>query len=98
MTQAYERTATLSQLVAEEIRVVMTRKRVSGRDLATRLGVSPSWISYRLSGKQPIDLNDLSLIANALEVGVHELLPPPEIAANAVEPHRASVGGQPNVR
>ena len=86
MTQANERTATLSELVADEIRVAMTRQRVSGRDLAKRLDVSPSWISYRLSGKQPIDLNDLLRIANALGVGVHQLLPPPEEAAKAVEP------------
>ncbi|SNY28869.1 helix-turn-helix domain-containing protein [Paractinoplanes atraurantiacus] len=85
MTQAHERTATLSQLVADEIRVAMTRRRMSGRELATKLNVSPSWVSYRLSGKQPIDLNDLLRIANALEVGVHELLPPPDIAAGAAE-------------
>lgn len=84
MTQAHERTATLSELVADEIRVAMTRRRLSGRDLATRLRVSPSWISYRLSGKQPIDLNDLLRIANVLGVGVHDLLPSPEAAAQAV--------------
>jgi transcriptional regulator with XRE-family HTH domain len=86
MTQANERTATLSELVADEVRVAMTRRRMSGRELATKLNVSPSWVSYRLSGKQPIDLNDLLRIANALGVGVHELLPPPDIAAGAAEP------------
>lgn len=98
MTQAYERTATLSELVAEEVRALMARRKVSGRELATQLGVSPSWISYRLSGKQPIDVNDMHRIARALGVGVHELLPPPEIAANAAEPPRTPVGAQPNVR
>lgn len=83
MTQANERTATLSQMVADEIRVAMTRRRMSGRELATKLGVSPSWISYRLSGKQPIDINDLARIAHALGVGVHELLPAPDVAAQA---------------
>lgn len=86
MTQAHERTATLSELVAEEIRALMARRRASGRDLAGKLGVSPSWISYRLSGKQPIDVNDLMLIARALGVEVHELLPPPEIAKGAADP------------
>lgn len=85
MTQPNERTATLTQLVADEIRVTMTRQRASGRDLATRLGVSPSWVSYRLSGKQPIDLNDLFRIAKALGVGVHQLLPPPEVVAQAAD-------------
>lgn len=86
MTQAHERTATLSDLIAEEIRALMARKRMSGRQLASQLKVSPSWISYRLSGKQPIDLNDLALIAKALDVGVHELLPSPEEAAKATLP------------
>ncbi|GAA2681933.1 helix-turn-helix domain-containing protein [Actinoplanes palleronii] len=86
MTQAHERTATLSELVAEEIRALMARRQMSGRTLATKLDVSPSWVSYRLSGKQPIDINDLFRIANALDAGVHDLLPPPEVAARAAEP------------
>jgi transcriptional regulator with XRE-family HTH domain len=66
----------LSAQVAEEIRVAMTRRRISGRQLAQVLGVSPSWISYRLSGVQPIDLNDLDRIATVLGVQVVDLLPP----------------------
>jgi transcriptional regulator with XRE-family HTH domain len=86
MTQPTGRTATLTQLVADEVRVAMTRRRMSGRDLAKKLNVSPSWVSYRLSGRQPIDLNDLLLIARALGVGVHQLLPPPEVVAGAADP------------
>lgn len=96
MTQANERTATLSALVAEEIRALMARRRMSGRQLAAQLGVSPSWVSYRLTGTQPIDINDMSLIAKALEVGVHDLLPPPDVAAKAVRPQAiAHYFGQP---
>ncbi|MEV6633931.1 helix-turn-helix transcriptional regulator [Actinoplanes sp. NPDC051470] len=87
MTQADERSATLSQMVAEEIRALMGRRRMSGRQLATQLGVSPSWVSYRLTGTQPIDINDMHLIAGALGVGVHDLLPPPEVAATALNCH-----------
>jgi len=86
MTQASERAATLSQMIAEEIRALMARRRMSGRQLAGKLGVSPSWVSYRLTGAQPIDVNDLSGIAKALGVGVHDLLPPPDIAATAKAP------------
>lgn len=85
MTQPNERSATLTELVADEIRVAMTRQRVSGRDLASKLGVSPSWVSYRLSGKQAIDLNDLFRVAKALGVGVHQLLPSPEVVAQAAD-------------
>lgn len=86
MTQPSGRTATLTQLVADEIRVAMTRQRVSGRDLAKKLNVSPSWVSYRLSGRQPIDLNDLFRISKALGVSLHQLLPSPEVVAGASDP------------
>jgi transcriptional regulator with XRE-family HTH domain len=92
MTQASERTATLSQMVAEEIRALMARRRMSGRQLAVELGVSPSWVSYRLTGAQPIDVNDLMLISRALGVGVHDLLPPPNLAATARTGHSRLAG------
>lgn len=43
------------------------------------------WVSLRLRGIQPIDMNDLLLFAKALGVGVHQLLPPPEVVAQAVD-------------
>lgn len=43
------------------------------------------WVSLRLRGMQPIDVNDLLLFARALGVQVHELMPPPEMAAAAAE-------------
>lgn len=92
MTQARERSATLSELVAEEIRALMARRRMSGRQLAAKLGVSPSWVSYRLTGTQPIDVNDMHRMAGALDVGIHDLLPPPEVAASAVVPSSSSEG------
>lgn len=62
-------------LVAEEIRALMGRRRMTGRELARRLHVSPSWVSYRLTGSQPIDVNDLMLIARELGVTMATLLP-----------------------
>ncbi|MCT2282589.1 helix-turn-helix domain-containing protein [Micromonospora chalcea] len=66
---------TLSDAVAEEIRVLLTRRRMSQRQLAQALGVSPAWLNYRLTGTQAIDLNDLQRIADTLQVHVTELLP-----------------------
>lgn len=65
----------LSDLVAEEIRALMGRRRISGAELARRLGVSQMWVSYRLNGKQAIDLNDLARIARVLRVEPSDLLP-----------------------
>lgn len=67
--------ADLSDRVAEEIRSWMGRRRISGAALARALGVSPAWVSYRLTGVQPIDLNDLQRIAAILNVEVADLLP-----------------------
>jgi transcriptional regulator with XRE-family HTH domain len=66
---------TLSVQVGDEIRVWMTRRRLTGERLAQRLKVSPAWVSYRINGKQEIGLDDLQQIAAALEVEVIDLLP-----------------------
>jgi transcriptional regulator with XRE-family HTH domain len=76
-------TPTLSDRVAEEIRAWMGRRRVTGATIAKELGVSAAWISYRLSGRQPIDLNDLAAIARVLDVPVADLLPADIRAAGA---------------
>jgi transcriptional regulator with XRE-family HTH domain len=68
---------TLSERVAEEIRAMLGRKRVTGREVARRLKVSSPWISQRLTGHTEISLNDLERIAAALDVEVAELLPTP---------------------
>lgn len=68
-------TYTLTEKVAEEIRALLGRRRMSGRQLASTLAVSQTWVSSRLSGSTPIDLNDLDRIAAALNVDVADLLP-----------------------
>lgn len=66
---------TLSDQVAEEIRVALTRRRMSQRQLAQALNVSPAWLNYRLTGVQAIDVNDMQRIADALGVSVLDLFP-----------------------
>lgn len=66
---------TLSERVAEEIRVAMVRRRITGARLAKALEVSPAWVSYRLMGRQEIGLNDLERIATFLGVTINDLLP-----------------------
>ena len=76
---------TLTQLVATEIRVQMARHDVRQSQLAREIDKTEQWLSVRLRGRQPIDMNDLALIAGALGVGIHDLLPPPEVAATALK-------------
>jgi transcriptional regulator with XRE-family HTH domain len=68
---------TLSDYAAGEIRAILARHRITGRDLAAKLHVSRSWVSYRLTGTTEIGLNDLERIAHALDVEVADLLPTP---------------------
>lgn len=65
----------LTELVAEEIRALMARRRVKQSQLARALGVSEQWVSLRLRGVQPIDLNDLQRIAAFLSVEPITLFP-----------------------
>jgi transcriptional regulator with XRE-family HTH domain len=64
----------LTSIASEEIRVELTRQRRTGADLARELGVSTSWVHYRLSGRQEIGLTDLERIAGALDIPVVRLL------------------------
>lgn len=66
---------TLQAYVAAEIRAQLARRQVTQSDLASAVGRSDAWVSYRLSGKQAIDLNDLEQIAAALDVPIYKLLP-----------------------
>jgi transcriptional regulator with XRE-family HTH domain len=75
MSADVQHTRTLSDQVAEEIRVALARQRISGRELARKLEVSPNWVSLRITGAQAIALNDLEKIAAALGVDALDPLP-----------------------
>lgn len=74
-THAMSESQTLSEYVAGEIRATLARQRKSGRQLANALGASQTWVSSRLNGTTPIDLNDLARIAEALGIYAADLLP-----------------------
>lgn len=65
----------LSAQVAAEIRAWMGRLEVRQSELARRLGETDQWLSMRLKGRTPIDLNELQRIAAALGIGIGRLLP-----------------------
>lgn len=61
--------------VAEEVRALLARRRVSGVKLAETMGRSQAYISRRLNGETAFDLDDLAHIAAVLQVPVSDLLP-----------------------
>ena len=65
---------TFTVAVAEELRVQMVRKNVTGRELARRLHVSSQWVSQRTRAAVPMDTRDLASVAAALEITIDELL------------------------
>jgi len=98
MSSDVSHTRMLSEEVAEEIRVALVRRRMSGRQLARRLEVSPNWVSLRLTGVQAIDLNDLQRIAIVLDVDIADLLPRKgrEASTRLPQPGRPAAGRPPN--
>lgn len=60
--------------VAEEVRVWLARRRMSGAELARRLGRSQTFVAKRLDGRQAFDVDDLEQVASILEVSAAQLI------------------------
>jgi transcriptional regulator with XRE-family HTH domain len=69
------RVSPIREQVAEEVRVLLARRKISASELARRMGVTQPYISRRLNGETAMDVDDLALIAQVLGVEVVELLP-----------------------
>jgi transcriptional regulator with XRE-family HTH domain len=61
--------------VAEEVRVALARRQMSGVKLAQQIGKSQVYVSRRLRGEVAFDVMDLALVAEALGISVTDLLP-----------------------
>lgn len=66
----------LSGSVASEIRAEMARRGITQSTLADKLGKPQQWVWRRLNSasRQPISLDDLAVIAQALDVEPAELI------------------------
>ena len=62
--------------MAAEIRAWMGRRRATQSDLAKVLGKSQAYVSRRLSGEVPFDVDDLSRLADFFETTLRDLLDP----------------------
>lgn len=63
----------LSEKVAAEIRAEMGRQRLTGRGLEAQLGWPHTYLTRRLRGQVSFNLDDVEVIAAALEVPVTSL-------------------------
>jgi transcriptional regulator with XRE-family HTH domain len=66
----HDDTASLSQHVAAEVRAHLARQRISGRRAALMLGWTPPYLSRRLTGEIPFDVDDLAKVADLLGVPI----------------------------
>lgn len=67
------------ELVAEEVRALFARRRISARRVALSLGWTENYMSRRLTGKIPLDVNDLVALAQALDVPVTAFFAKPSV-------------------
>ena len=65
----------LRAAVAEEIQILLLRRKSNPTQLAKRLGWSQSYMSRRIVGDSAFDVDDLERIAAALDVPITELFP-----------------------
>lgn len=78
----------LRDRVAEEVRALLARRRMSGAELARRLGHSQTFIARRLDGRQAMDIDNLEEIARVLDVPVSSFFPDDRITRRNPRPNR----------
>lgn len=61
--------------VAAQVRAELARARISGSALARATGKSQSYWARRLSGRVPLDVDDLEVVAAVVGVRITALLP-----------------------
>lgn len=88
------RPAKLRERTAEELRVILARRRMSGSELARRTGLKQAYVSRRMTGEVAFDLDDLEVIATALGVTVMELLAGAEKSADTTRREAPALTGQ----
>jgi transcriptional regulator with XRE-family HTH domain len=79
-------TRNVSEGVAEELRALLARRQISGKQLAAHLGISQFAVSRRLRGETPFTVDELTAIAEFLGVSLHDLLPGGERPIAAAAP------------
>jgi transcriptional regulator with XRE-family HTH domain len=67
----------VSDHVAGVVRAELARRRMSGSQAAERLGWTQPYISRRLTGRIPFDIEDLAQLSGLLGVEIIDFLPAP---------------------
>lgn len=65
----------LRHAIAEEVRVILVRRRMSATELARQLGWSQTYMARRMVGAYPFSVDDLEDIAAYLAIPITDLMP-----------------------
>jgi transcriptional regulator with XRE-family HTH domain len=65
----------LHEAVAEEVRVILVRRRIKQQKLAEDLGWTPWYLGRRLRGETPFDVQDLETLGKVLDIEPTEFFP-----------------------
>ena len=87
MSETVTESGTLRGEVAEEIRALLARRRLSNIALARAIEKSHTYVWRRLNGETAFDLDDLERIAQLLGVTVADLLPRQQRVVTVSYPH-----------
>lgn len=68
---------TTAQEIGANVRAEMARLGISQNKIAAHMNLSQTAISARLRGVTPFDVNELSTVADYLQVAPEDLLPRP---------------------
>lgn len=68
-------TEPIAQGIADEVRSMMARKRITGKSVAARLGITEMAFSRRARGEVEFSASEIVLVAQALDCPVDDLLP-----------------------
>ena len=82
----------LDRRMAEEVRVLMVRRRAKQADLAAALGMTPAAVSHRLTGRTVFTVRELGTLADFFGVT------PAELLGNDNGPRPLPVEGREDVR
>ncbi len=61
--------------IGDRIKQARVRAKLTQKDLAERIGASPSWVYLVEDGQQNAQIRSLRKVAEALGVSIHSLLP-----------------------
>lgn len=78
----------LARAVSEEVRVAMTRRRITAKQLAERAGMSANYLGKRLRDEAPLNSNDIEAICEALGEDLWDFLRATVDAAERTYPKR----------